>query len=230
MKFHSRFASPAQEISKYVRVPADDVFLLADLHIPEFAVGLVILAYSFGGSRNHPRTREVSGIIREVGLGTLLCDLLTEEEVAEDEVTQRYRNDAEFLARRLIAVTKWATKNPEVKKLPVSYFGACTGGAAAMIAAAKLGKKVKALVSRGGRLEQAMQAIPHVKCPTLLIVGDLDKPSLALSREAMDHLQCEKELVVIPGASHLFGEPGKLEEMARHSAVWLRRHSDKTQA
>jgi putative phosphoribosyl transferase len=219
MKTTSRQTRIEREISKYVRIPAGDVQLLADLHVPELAAGLVILAYDFGGSRNHPRTREVASVMREAGFGTLLCDLLTESEATVDE----YRNDAEFLAKRLVAVTKWAASDSDTKRLPICYFGACTGGAAVLIAAAKLDKKVKAIVSRGGRPELAANYLQQVKCPTLLIVGERDKPAVTLNRESFDKLQCEKDLIIVPGASLLFGEPGKLGEMAKKSADWLRK-------
>jgi dienelactone hydrolase len=209
-------------ISKYVRISAGDVPLLADLQIPELANSVVIFAYEFGGSRNHPRTRHVARVMRENGLATLLCDLLTDEEEAEDEVTGAYRKNAELLAERLVAVTEWAAKDPDMKKLKMGYFGACTGGGAVLIAAAKLPKKVKAVVSRGGRVDLAAKSWSGVKCPTLLIVGEQDADGVKLSREAFEQLTCEKEFQVIPGASHLFGEPGTLETMAKQSAKWLR--------
>ena len=209
-------------ISKYVRIPAGDVPLLADLQVPELANSVVIFAYEFGGSRNHPRTRHVARVMRENGLATLLCDLLTDEEEAEDEATGIYRINAELLAERLVAVTQWAAKDPDMKRLKMAYFGACTGGGAVLIAAAKLPRKVKAVVSRGGRVDLAAKSWSGVKCPTLLIVGEQDADDVKLSREAFGHLTCEKELQVIPGASHLFGEPGTLEAMAQHSAKWLR--------
>ncbi len=210
-----------ERISKYVRLPADDVFLMADLQVPEESSSLIIFAYDFGRSRNHPRALHVARIMREHGLSTLLCDLLTEDEEAEDEVSQKYRHDADLLARRLIAVTKWATTYADTKHLRIAYFGASTGGGAVMIAAAKMHKTVNAVVSRGGRLDLAMKSIPHVSCPTLLVVGENDTVGVELCHEALVNLACRKEVRVIPGASHLFGEPGKLEAMAQLSAEWL---------
>lgn len=196
--------------------------LLADLQIPELANSMVIFAYEYGGSRNHPRARHVARVMREYGLATLLCDLLTDEEEAEDEATGIYRHDVDFLAKRVIAVTKWVAKEPELKRMKLAYFGACSGGGAALIAVAMLPKKVKAVVSRGGRVDLAAKWLPKVKCPVLLIVGDQDETDVKLSLEAIEQLNCEKELQVLPGASHLFGEPGTLEAMAHQSAKWLR--------
>lgn len=209
-------------VSKYIRIPAGEVHLLADLQIPELADSMVIFAYEFGGSRNHPRTRHVARVMRENGLATLLCDLLTDDEEAENEATGIYRNNAELLAERLVAVTQWAANEPDLKKLKMGFFGACTGGGAALIAAAKLSKRVKAVVSRGGRVDLAARWLSKVKCPVLLIVGDQDMTDMKVSRDAFDDLTCEKKLQLIPGASHLFGEPGALEKVAEHSAKWLR--------
>ena len=221
---------PGCGINKYITIPVDDTVLLADLQVPEFANSLVIFAYEFGGSRNHPRTRHVARIMRENGLGTLLCDLLTDEEEFEDEATGIYRNNADLLARRLVAVTRWAARDDDTRKLEFAYFGACTGGGAVLIAAAKLPKRAKAVVSRGGRVDLAAKWLPKVRCPVLLIAGDQDETDVRLSREAFTQLSCEKELQVLPGASHLFGEPGTLEEMARRSAKWLCGHLKKPDA
>jgi putative phosphoribosyl transferase len=217
------YTPPEQEISKCVRIPADNVHLLGDLQVPEMATSLVIFAFDYGRCANHPRPRHIARVLRDHGLGTLLCDLLTEDEEAEDEVTEKYRHDADFLSRRLIAVTKWATSNPDTKKLRLTYFGASAGGAAALIAAAKLPKKVCAVVTRGCRADLAKKSLPHVLCPTLLIVGEDDTVDVELNREGLALLGGRKELQVIPGASHLFGEPGKLEIMSQMSAEWFRR-------
>jgi len=197
------------------------VYLLADLQVPELADKLVIFAYEFGRSRNHPRTRHVARIMREHGLATLLCDLQTEEEEVEDEVTEKYRHDADFLAHRLVGVTNWALSNPETKDLKMNYFGASTGSAAVLIAAAKMHKKISALVSRGGRLDLAVKSVPHVQCPTLLIVGEKDTQGVELCQGALARLSGKKDLVVVPGASRLFGEPGSMESMAHICADWI---------
>lgn len=212
------------EISKCVRICADEVFLLGDLQLPEESRAVVLFAHDCGRSQNNPRNRHVARMMREQGLGTLLCDLLTEDEEAEDEVTEKYRHDAVFLAKRLHAVTQWVTSEPDTKDLRIGYYGACAGGAAVLIAAARMRHKVGAVVSRGGRLDLAVKSVSRVTCPTLLIVGENDTVGIELNREALPHMGCEKELRVVPGASHLFGEPGKLETMARLSADWLCRH------
>lgn len=220
------YTPPEQEISKCVRIPAENVNLLGDLQVPEQATSLVILAFDYGRCANHPRPRHIARVMRDHGLGTLLCDMLTEDEEAEDEVTEKYRHDAEFLSRRLFEVTKWATSNPDTRCLRLGYFGASAGGAAALIAAAKMHHKVSAVVTRGCRTDLAKKSLPHVLCPTLLIVGEDDPVDVELNREGLALLGGKKELKVIPGASHLFGEPGKLELMSQMSAEWLRRHID----
>lgn len=212
------------EISKCVRISADDVFLLGDLQLPEESSAVVVFAHDCGRSQNNPRNRHVARMIREKGLGTLVCDLLTEDEEAEDEVNEKYRHNADFLAKRLGAVTKWVIAAPDTHSLRIGYFGTCAGGAAVLIAAAKLRDKVGAVVSRGGRMDLATRSVPRVTCPTLLIVGEHDTVGIELNREALPNLDCEKELQVVPGASHLFGEPGKLEIMAHLSADWFSRH------
>jgi dienelactone hydrolase len=202
----------------------DDALLLADLQVPELANSLVIFAYEFGGSRNHPRTRHVARIMRENGFGTLLCDLLTDEEEFEDEATGIYRNNADLLAKRLLGVTKWVAANADTKRLEIAYFGACTGGGAVLIAAAKRPKNVKAVVSRGGRVDLAAKWLSKVRCPALLVIGAQDEEGIKQGEEAWSLLTCEKELFLVPGASHLFGEPGTLETMALQSARWLQGH------
>jgi len=212
------------EISKCVRISADGVFLLGDLQLPEESGAVVLFAYNCGRSQNNPRNRHVARTLRENGIGTMLCDLLTEEEEAEDEVSEKYRHDAAFLTRRLDAVTKWVTKEPDTKSLRIGYFGACSGGAAVMLSAARLGHKVGAIVTRGARLDLAAKALPRVTCPTLLIVGENDTVGIELNREALPHFGGTKELHVVDGASHLFAEPGTLEAMAHLSAEWFCRH------
>jgi putative phosphoribosyl transferase len=215
------YTPPFEQISKYVRIPSDGVFLLGDLQIPELAETLVVFAYDFGESRNHPRARHVAGMMRDRGLATLLCDLITDDEEAENEVTQKYQHDAELLARRLIGVTEWVMSNPDTRHLKIVYFGVCTAGASVLIAAAKMHKKVRAVVCRGGRLDLAVKSAVRVRCPALLIVGGDDTVGIELCRETLARLTGEKRLVVVPGATHLFGEPGTLQEMARISAGWI---------
>lgn len=216
--------SPVREINKCVRVRAGDVFLLGDLHLPEESTALVLFAYGSGRSRNNPRLQHMAQMLRAHGIGTLSCELLTEDEEIDDEATERFRHDAELLAKRLVQVTEWASQQPETKDLPMGYFGACAGGAAAIIAAAKLKSKVRTVVSRGGRMDLAVNALPKVQCPTLLIVGAQDTVGMELNREALPRMSCEKQLVEIAGAGHQFGEPGKFEEMAELSARWFHDH------
>lgn len=221
--------TPIKGINKCVRIPVGGLFLLGDLQIPEESVALVIFAYGSGRSRNSPRNRHAARVLRMHGIGTLICELLSEEEEIDDEATEKFRHDAELLAKRLLEVTRWVASQSETKHLPLGYFGACAGGAAAVIAAARKNAKVGALVSRGGRMDLAVKSLPRVKCPTLFIVGEKDTVGMELNREALARLQCTKQLVEVPGASHLFGEPGKLEEMAELSAEWFREHLGKIQ-
>jgi putative phosphoribosyl transferase len=212
------------EINKCVRVPAGDVFLLGEMQIPEECRGLVIFAFGSGRSRNNPRARHTAQVMRLHGIGTLLCELLTEEEELEDEASENFRHDADLLARRLVEVTEWAATEPDARNLKLGYFGACAGGAAALIAAVRMKGKVRAVVSRGGRMDLAAKCLPRVKCPTLLIVGENDPLGMELNRAALGRLCCEKQLLQVPGASYLFGEPGKLGEMANLSAEWFFEH------
>ncbi len=214
---------PVREISQYVRIPAGDVHLLADLHVPEESQSLVILA-SDGRCRNNPRSRHAARIFREKGIGTLICDLLTDNEACEEETQTEDQHDAALLAERLIAVTRWLGEYRETEDLRIAYFGSCAGGAAAMIAAARLGHRIGAVITRGGRLDLATESLPHVSCPALLLVGEDDPVGMELNQAALPHLSCRKELRKIPGASHMFGEPGKLDEVVGMSADWLREH------
>lgn len=218
---------PIKGINKCVRIPVGDLLLLADLQIPEESVALVIFAYGSGRGRNNPRNRHTAQIFRVHGIGTLICELLSEDEEIEDEATEKFRHDAELLAKRLVEVTRWVASQSELKHLPVGYFGACAGGAAAVIAAARRNSNVGAVVSRGGRMDLAVKSLSRVKCPILLIIGEKDTVGMELNREALSRLGCTKQLVEVAGASHLFGEPGKLEEMAELSAEWFREHLGK---
>ncbi len=212
------------KVNKCVRIPADDVHLLADLQLPLNARVLVILAYDFGRSRNHPRCQCVARVLRDSGFGTLLCDLLTEEEEVDGETIDIHHTDAALLAKRLEAVTRWAAANPDTKRLRIAYFGIRTGGGAAMIAASRMRRKITAVVSRGGRLDLAGKSMSRVVCPTLLLVGGNDATGVKVNRQAFEELTDGKELRIVPGASELFGEPGKLEAMARMAAEWLQEH------
>ncbi|WP_395741734.1 dienelactone hydrolase family protein [Prosthecobacter sp.] len=212
------------EVHEIVHIPVNTRDLDAELHLPAGAQGIVIFAHGSGSSRHSPRNQFVAQVIRDAGLGTLLLDLLTQREETEDAQTQHLSFDVEMLAGRLVAVTQWINQHPDTSELPVGYFGASTGGGAALLAAARLGKKVGAIVSRGGRPDLAGRALSRVKSPTLLIVGGNDDVVLGLNETALACMNCEKELRVVTGATHLFEEPGKLEQVAQLSAEWFCRH------
>jgi putative phosphoribosyl transferase len=194
--------------------------LEGDLAVPAGASGLVVFAHGSGSSRLSPRNRQVAAYLNEHGLGTLLFDLLTEDEAAD----RRKVFDVELLAGRLLEVTRWARQEPELDRLGIGYFGASTGAAAALIAAADEPGYVDAIVSRGGRPDLAADRLPAVRAPTLLIVGGADPEVLRLNRWALAMLQAPAALEVIPGATHLFEEPGALERVAELSARWFTQH------
>lgn len=206
-----------------VVIPCDDVELNGLLHIPRVVTGVVIFVHGSGSSRLSPRNQAIAKTLQQAKLATLLFDLLTLEEDEVDNKTSEYRFDIELLATRLIAVTKWLQANPVLHKLPVGYFGASTGGGAALLAAAREKKGVKAIVSRGGRPDLAGAALAEVQAATLLIVGGNDKTVIELNQQAFAILHCEKQLDIVPGASHLFEEAGKLEEVARLAQAWFLR-------
>jgi putative phosphoribosyl transferase len=207
-----------------VRVVAGPVALEGDLVVPEGARGVVLFAHGSGSSRHSPRNRFVAAALREGGLATLLVDLLTPEEEEEDLTTLRLRFDIGLLAERLVGATDWLAQQAETRGLKVGYFGASTGGGAALVAAAERPEPVGAVVSRGGRPDLAGPALGLVRAPTLLIVGGNDLPVISLNRDALARLSCEKHLEVVPGASHLFEEPGALEQVARLARDWFGRH------
>jgi pimeloyl-ACP methyl ester carboxylesterase len=184
----------------------------------------VLFVHGSGSSRHSPRNQYVARTIREAGIGTLLFDLLTLEEEAADVNTRHLRFDIDLLAKRLVDATNWLKKKADTSHLRFGYFGASTGAAAALLAAAEFGEEIGAVVSRGGRPDLAGGALSRVKSPTLLIVGGLDFPVISLNREAYALLRCEKELVIVPGATHLFEEPGTLEDVARLAAEWFHRY------
>jgi putative phosphoribosyl transferase len=205
------------------RIPAGDAVLDGDLVVPSGASGIAVFAHGSGSSRHSPRNRSVARVIREAGVGSLLFDLLTREEESVDVFTRRLRFDIELLTRRLIEATRWLASQEETRNLRVGYFGSSTGAAAALMAAARLGDEIGAVVSRGGRPDLAGDALPLVKAPTLLIVGGHDETVIELNQDAYARLRCEKELKVIPGATHLFEEPGALEQVADLAAAWFKK-------
>lgn len=211
-------------VARAVSLQVGGVNLQGDLIIPAGAVGIVLFAHGSGSSRHSPRNRFVAEALREAGAGTLLFDLLTREEEAEDAHTGHLRFNIGLLAERLVAATQWVGAQKTTEHLGVGYFGSSTGGAAALGAAGAIGSVVDAVVSRGGRPDLAGDALPRVEAPTLLIVGERDVVVLRLNREACARLRCEKEIAVVPEATHLFEEPGTLEDVARLAAAWFRRH------
>jgi dienelactone hydrolase len=195
--------------------------LEGELSVPGDATGVVLFAHGSGSSRHSPRNQFVARTIREAGVGTLLFDLLTQEEEDVDISTRHLRFDIGLLAERLADATNWVRGEPATARLRVGYFGSSTGGGAALVAAAEIGEAIGAVVSRGGRPDLAGDALPKVKSPTLLIVGGLDSPVIRMNEDAYRQLRCEKELRIIPGATHLFEEPGALEEVANLAADWF---------
>jgi putative phosphoribosyl transferase len=213
-----------------VRLDLGDVTLDGDLSLPPRALGLVLFAHGSGSSRHSPRNRFVAGVLHEAGLATLLMDLLTADEEILDDRSGQLRFDVGLLGQRLLGATEWLATDPRAAALPVGYFGASTGAAAALIAAAARPEIVRAVVSRGGRPDLAGGALLAVEAPSLLIVGGDDRHVLDLNREALAQLRSPKELVVVPGATHLFEEPGALERVAELARDWLVRYVPDTTA
>jgi dienelactone hydrolase len=200
------------------------VTLDGELCVPAVASGLVLFAHGSGSSRHSPRNQFVAEVLREAGIGTLLFDLLTPQEEQVDDVAGELRFDIGLLARRLATAAQWAAQHPAARALRLGLFGASTGGGAALVAAAQPGSRIDAVVSRGGRPDLAGEALKKVKCPTLLIVGGLDSVVIQLNERAYAQLHCHKQMKIIPRATHLFAEPGRLEEVARLSAAWFQQH------
>ena len=207
-----------------VTVHAGEVALEGALSISERADGVVLFAHGSGSSRFSPRNRFVATVLNQGRLGTLLLDLLTAEEQEIDERSGALQFDIDLLSRRLIGVVDWASTHPDMRHLPIGLFGASTGAAAALNAAADRRQRVAAVVSRGGRPDLSMAALSAVRAPTLLIVGGLDGVVIEMNRSAAAQLTCEHRLEIVPGATHLFEEPGKLEEVAQLARKWFQQH------
>ncbi len=207
-----------------ITLPLAEAQLSGQLCIPAEARGLVIFAHGSGSSRHSPRNQFVARVLQQAGLGTLLFDLLTPEEELAEWHTRHLRFDIPLLARRLIGVTRWAGEHPPCAQLKPAYFGASTGAAAALMAAADLGDAIAAVVSRGGRPDLVEPVLSRVVSPVLLIVGGYDLPVIPLNQLAFDKLRCPKDLRLVPGASHLFEEPGALEIVAELARDWFRRY------
>jgi putative phosphoribosyl transferase len=209
-------------VEREVSIPVNGVTLRGTLAIPRNAMGIVLFVHGSGSSRHSPRNRFVAGALQAEGIATLLFDLLTREEEMVDQRTAELRFDIHLLTKRLIGATKWVTQNPETRQLKVGYFGASTGAAAALVAAAELRQTVGAVVSRGGRPDLAGDALGMVRAPTLLIVGGNDGVVIELNRRAESKLRdAVRKLVIIPGATHLFEESGALEEVAATAGRWF---------
>jgi dienelactone hydrolase len=207
-----------------VYVNAGRVVLEGNLLIPDGARGVVMFAHGSGSSRFSSRNRYVAEVLRAGGVGTLLIDLLTRDEETADLRTAHLRFDIALLADRLVGASAWLAKQPETRTLKLGLFGASTGGGAALVAGARVPERIAAVVSRGGRPDLAGPSLPAVQAPTLLIVGGDDGPVIEMNREAYEQLVCERQMVIVPGASHLFEEPGTLEEVARLATEWFTQH------
>jgi putative phosphoribosyl transferase len=211
--------------AREIRIPSGDAWLYGDLVLPSACTGLVLFAHGSGSGRHSARNRQVALRLQQAGIGTLLFDLLTAQEEQVDLHTREHRFDVPLLTRRMQDATAWVASRPELRNAPVGYFGASTGSAAALIAAARLGDKVAAVVSRGGRPDLAgPAALAAVKAPTLLIVGGADHGVIELNQEAFKRMQCEKALKIVPGATHLFEERGTLEQVQELAAAWFAAH------
>jgi putative phosphoribosyl transferase len=205
-----------------VSINAGNALLQGTLSLPKDAKGIVVFAHGSGSSRHSPRNRQVAAVLQAQGIATLLFDLLTQEEEVVDLRTAELRFDIGRLAGRLLGVTKWLTQQASTRSLPIGYFGASTGAAAALVAAAQLPDLVTVVVSRGGRPDLAAEALEKVCASVLLLVGGQDEMVISLNRQAFSRLQCRnKRLVIVPGATHLFEEPGKLEQVAQAAAEWF---------
>jgi len=216
--------SPGATTPRPVRLECADVALNGDLALPAFARGLVIFAHGSGSSRHSPRNRAVAELLQHGRLGTLLLDLLTEREERADASTAEFRFDMPLLAHRLVGAIDWMQVHPQTAPLPIGLFGASTGAAAALMAAAQRPAMVRAVVSRGGRPDLAEMALEEVAAPTLLIVGGRDDVVIELNRQALARLKAPKELQIVPGATHLFEEPGALDQVSTLARKWFERY------
>ncbi|MEO6319918.1 MAG: dienelactone hydrolase family protein [Polaromonas sp.] len=211
--------------AREVRIPSGDAWLYGDLTVPANAFGVVLFVHGSGSGRHSARNRQVAQQLQHAGIATLLFDLLTAQEEQIDFHTREHRFDIALLTRRIQDATTWLTAQPGLKPLPIGYFGASTGSAAAIIAAARLGKRIAAVVSRGGRPDLAGPvALAAVTAPTLLIVGGADHGVIELNDESFAHLTCNKRFAIVPGATHLFEERGTLEQVAELAAAWFATH------
>jgi putative phosphoribosyl transferase len=207
-----------------VRIPVDDDFIEGNLRLPAGAKGVVLFAHGSGSSRFSPRNQYVANVLNKAEIATLLIDLLTKDEEKVDMRTRQFRFDIDLLTERLISAAEWLKGNARTRNLKLGIFGSSTGAAAALIAAAKLPGDVAAVVSRGGRPDLAMEHLAEVRAPSLFIVGGRDAVVIDLNRKAMAEVSAKKNLEIVPGATHLFEEPGKLEEVAKLATSWFLQH------
>jgi dienelactone hydrolase len=217
-------SSRATTAERAVQIDVGEVILAGDLTVPTEPSGIVIFAHGSGSGRHSPRNRAVAAALQQAGLATLLMDLLTEEEERSDLRSGALRFDIELLARRLVGAARWVGAQAVTAELPIGYFGASTGGGAALVAAAEHPQAIGAVVSRGGRPGLAGEALPRVAAATLLIVGGLDEVVLDLNRRAMERMTAETRLEIVSGATHLFEEPGALERVAALASDWFHHH------
>jgi len=205
------------------KIPIENIVVEGDLTLPSNTQGMVVFVHGSGSSRLSPRNQYVAQKFNQASIATLLFDLLTPNEEKIDVLTAEYRFNIDLLTNRLIGATQWLQNKPQTKKLKLGYFGASTGAAAALIAATKLSDTVTAIVSRGGRPDLAGAYLSQVKAPTLLLVGGWDEEVIELNRQAQNQMTNQNGLTIIPNATHLFEEPGKLEEVAKYATEWFKR-------
>jgi dienelactone hydrolase len=215
---------PNHSLDALVSVPVGNAQLMGKLTVPPLAQGIVVFAHGSGSSRHSPRNHYVAEFLQDVGLATLLFDLLTPEEEVVDRQTRQYRFDIALLTERLMGVTDWLRQEPATARLNIGYFGASTGSAATLLAAAAYPDLIQAIVSRGGRPDLAGTALTRIEAPTLLIVGGLDPTVLGLNRLAIQAIQAPKRIEIVPGATHLFEEPGTLEKVAWLASQWFEKY------
>ena len=214
---------PPSSASESILIDTGRGAIGADLRVPPNAAGLVMFAHGSGSSRFSSRNRAVASFLEGRGFGTLLLDLLTREEDAVDRITAEHRFDIPLLGQRVVTATDWTDRRDDLRALPLGYFGASTGAAAALLAAAERPDRARAVVSRGGRPDLADAALPRVQAPTLLIVGSRDEPVIEMNEAAKAQMTAETELRIVPGATHLFEEPGTIEQVMELAAGWFQR-------
>jgi putative phosphoribosyl transferase len=209
---------------RVVQIPVDGDVIEGNLNVPSDAKGIVLFAHGSGSSRFSPRNQYVAGVLNNAEIATLLIDLLTSKEDEIDVYTRQYRFDIELLTQRLLSAAEWLKKNPVTQRLSLGLFGSSTGAAAALIAAAKIPSDVRAIVSRGGRPDLAMEYLKDVRVPSLFIVGERDTVVIDSNKKGMAQVPAEKRLEIVSGAVHLFEEPGKLEKVAKLATAWFLDH------